>query len=319
MATAPFVIIPSLSAIAVAYPQGELIADKVLPRVGVDTELFRYAKYGKGDAFRTPETLVGRKSAPNQLDWSSTEQTASTQDHGLDAPIPNKDIEAYQRAKAAGAGYVSTVDPESRYAKLLTGAVLNRREKRTADLVFGAANYAVGNKVTLSGISQWSDYTNSDPIGAIEDALNTMVVRPNYATFGQIAWSKTRRNPGVIQRLYGSASTRGSARIQDFAEELGLREIFVGSAFLDTSAPGQTANLQRAWGPHASFFYRSEQVEMEGQINFGFTAQWGDRIAGVIEDPDVGLRGGKRVRSGESVVELVTAPDLGYLFSNVVS
>lgn len=274
--------------------------------------------YGKGDAFRTPDTRVGRRGAPNQLDWSASEQTASVTDQGLDAPIPNADIEAWQRAKAAGTGMVSAVDPESRAAKLLTGAVLNRREKRAADLVFGAANYATANKQTLSGTSQWSDPA-SDPFAAIEDALDSMVVRPNYATFGQIAWSKTKRNANVIKRLYGSASTRGSARIQDFAEELGLREIFIGTAFLDTAAPGQTSVMARAWGPHASFFYRSEQVEMEGQINFGVTAQYGDRISGVIEDPDVGLRGGRRVRVGESVAELITANDMGFLFSNVVA
>ena len=44
MATTPFVVVPSLAAIAVGYKQKGRIADKVLPRVPVATETFRYLK-----------------------------------------------------------------------------------------------------------------------------------------------------------------------------------------------------------------------------------------------------------------------------------
>ena len=111
MAQTPFVIVPSLIAIAVAYPQGECIADRVLPRVPVATQAFRYLKHSLGDAFKTPDTLVGRKSAPNQLDWGSTELSAVVQDHGLDTAVPNSDILAYSQAQAAGPGFVSPWHP----------------------------------------------------------------------------------------------------------------------------------------------------------------------------------------------------------------
>lgn len=68
MAAHPFVIVPSLAAIAVAYSQSGLIADQVLPRVPVSTEVFRYLNYGSADAFQAPDTTVGRKSAHNQID-----------------------------------------------------------------------------------------------------------------------------------------------------------------------------------------------------------------------------------------------------------
>ena len=38
-----------------------------------------------------------------------------------------------------------------------------------------------------------------------------------------------------------------------------------------------------------------------------------------MPEPKVGLRGGVRVRSGESVKEVVCAADLGYFFQNVAA
>ncbi|MEY2686663.1 MAG: hypothetical protein RL375_861 [Pseudomonadota bacterium] len=317
MAAQPFTYSPALTAVAVAYLQAELIADKVLPRLPVDAELFAYNKYALGDAFRNPDTLVGRKSAPNQLDWNATRLTDSTQDHGLDAPVPNKDVQMYQAARAAG--LTNTRDPLASAATMVTGAVMNRREYRAAQLVFGAANYAVANKVTLSGTGQWSDYTNSNPVDAIVDVLDAMVMRPNKGVLGSDTASKLLRHPKVVSRLYGGLSTRGSARLVDLAEELGLDEIYVGRAWIDTAAPGQASVLARAWGKHASFTYSNPNAAPEGAVTFGFTAEWGTRIGGTIDDPDVGLRGGTRVRVGESVKELITANDLGYLFTNAVA
>jgi hypothetical protein len=317
MAAQPFTYSPALTAVAVAYPQAGYIADKVLPRLPVDGELFAYNKYALGDAFRNPDTAVGRKSAPNQLDWGATRVTASTQDQGLDAPVPNKDIQLYQSAVAAG--LTNTRDPLNAAARLVTGALMNRREFRTGALVFNAANYAAANKATLSGTSQWSDFTNSNPVDAIVNVLDQMVVRPNKAVLGSDTASQVLRNPKTVSRLYGGLSTRGSARLADLAEELGLDEIYVGRAWTDTAAPGQASSLARCWGKHASFYYSDPNAAPEGAITFGFTAQWGERIGGTIEDPDIGLRGGVRARVGEAVLELITANDLGYLFTNAVA
>lgn len=54
-------------------------------------------------------------------------------------------------------------------------------------------------------------------------------------------------------------------------------------------------------------------------MTFGFTAQSGSRVANSIADPDIGMRGGQRVRVGESVRELIVAGDCGYFFQNAVS
>lgn len=319
MAAQPFVIVPSLAAIAVAYRQAQLIADLVLPRVPVATQTFRYLKYGAADMFQSPDTLVGRKGAPNQIDFSSSEVSATVQDHGLDIAVPNADMLAWQQAQQAGAGYVSAANPQERATRLVMQTVLNRREQRAAAAVFNAANYGTNNKTTLSGTSQWSDYTNSDPLVAIMGWLDSMPMRPNIGVLGRAVATKLRMHPKVCKAVFGNNTDAGVAPMRAIADLLELEEIYVGDAWINTAAPGQAATVGRAWGKHAAFLVRDQQADTQGGISFGMTAQWGDRVAGTLSDGDVGLRGGERVRAGESVLELITANDLGYFAQNAVA
>jgi hypothetical protein len=319
MATSPFVIIPSLTAIAVAYKQANLIADEILPRVPVATEVFRYLKYNQADAFQAPDTSVSRKGAPNQLDFGSSEATGAVTDQALDVAIPNHDQIAWEQAHAAGPGYVSAADPQSRATRLVTQAVQNRREYRASNLVFNAANYGTNNKVTLSGTSQWSDYTNSDPLIAILGYLDSMIMRPNITVMGRAVATKLRSHPKICKAIFGMQTDAGIVPLEALASLLEMDKIYVGDGWVNTAAPGQPAVLTRCWGKHCSFLVRNQEADTQGGVTFGFTAQWGDKVAGTILDPDVGMRGGVRVRSGESVVELVTANDLGYFMQNAVA
>lgn len=319
MAQVPFVIVPALSAIAVAYKQANLIADAVLPRVSVSTKNFRYQKFALGESFTVPETLIGRKGAPNQVDFGSTEVTDSVQDHALDSPVPNDDMVQWQQASAAGQGFVGKADPQSRAAAQTMSLVLTRREKRAADLVFNAASYATANKTTLSGTSQWSDYANSKPQQAINTALDSMVMRPNVAVMGRLAWSALRCNPQMVMAVFKNGTTAGEITKQQFCDQFELEDLLVGDAWINTAAKGQAPNVTRLWGKHCAFLHRNMMADTEFGITFGMTAQFGDRVGGLIEDSDIGMRGGVRVRAGESVKELVTANDLGYFFANVAA
>ncbi len=315
MAKSPFIVVPELTAIAVAYRQGNLIADRVLPYVPVNTVEFRYKKFGLADDFTVPATLVGRKGSPQQVEFGETEATDAVEDHALDAPVPNADIEAYERARASG-----VTDPMMRATGQVMQLVLTAREKRVADLVFGAGNYAATtNKSTLSGTTQWSDHSASNPQTAIMAALDGMVMRPNIAVFGRAVWTQLSTHPKINAAVYKSGTTAGVVSRQAFADLFELDEVLVGDGWINTAAKGQTPTMARIWGKHAAFLHRNMNADTQFGISFGFTARFGDRVGGYIEDPDMGMRGGRRARSGESVKELVTANDLGYLFINAVA
>lgn len=305
----PFPIQPELTAIAIAYRNKRLIADQVLPRVPVGKEEFKYLKHTLSEGFTLPDTKVGRRSKPNEVEFTATEVTDSTQDYGLDDPIPMADI------KNAPPNY----DPEGRSVEGITDLILLDREVRTAGLVFDANNYGASNKVTLSGTDQFSDFANSDPLGVLMDSLDSMIMRANIMVIGRAAFSSLARHPTIVKAVHGNAGDSGVARRQDIADLLELEEVLVGEALLNTAKKGQAVSMSRVWGKHISLMHQDKNADTRKGATFGFTAQFGGRVAGSTPDQNIGLRGGKRVRVGESVKELLTANDLGYFIQNAVA
>jgi hypothetical protein len=322
MSQAPFVIQQRLTAITMTYTNQKLIADAVLPRVPVDSPQFKYSKYTLADGFTIPDTKVGRKSAPNAIDWTATETPESTNDYALDDAIPNSDIAAAQAASDVQG--VMPIDPEARSTMLLSDLVALDRENRVAGIVFALNTYPAANRTTLAGATQWSDPT-SDPLSAILTALDGCVIRPNVATFGQQTWTKLRTHPKITAAVYptGGNATGGATAVsrEAVANLLELDEINIGASWLNSAKPGQPATLQRVWGKHAAFHYRPPQIlGVNGQVAFGFTAQFGTRIAGTIgDDPKIGMRGGRWVRVGEAVKEVISANDAAFFFQNAVA
>lgn len=306
--TSPFPVQPYLTAIALAYRNESLIADAVMPRTPVNASDFKYMKYALADGFTLPDTKVGRKSKVNEVDFAATEVSASTEDYGLEDPIPQSDMDN------APPNY----DPLGRAIEGITDLIMLDREKRVADLVFGTGNYAAGNKTTLAGTAQWSD-AGSDPLTAILNAMDGMVMRPNVLVVGQSVYTKLRTHPNIVTAYYGTGASKGLVPGEALASLLELDEVLVGQSWLNSAKKGQTTTLGRVWGKHAALIRRDPLATTQnGRATFGVTAEFGSRVAGSRPDPDIGLRGGIRVRAGESVKELLLANDLGYLFTNAV-
>ncbi|HAF00389.1 MAG TPA: capsid protein [Methylophilaceae bacterium] len=318
MSTTAFSVNPQLTAIALAYqnPQAALIADKVLPRIPT-AKKFTYTVYTAAQGYTVPETRVGRKSEPNMVDFGGTSVTAECEDFGLDDVVPNDEQEAFDAMPKPSTG--GPVSPIELSTMMLTGLVQLDREVRVANTVFNAVNYSGTNQTTLSGIGQWSDRANSDPLAAITMAMDIPLVRPNKLVIGQLAWTQLRMHPKLAQAIGKSAQTAGYASREQIADLLELDEIIVGQGFYNLAKKGQTPNYVRAWGKHAALIHVDQFAAQLQQPTFGWTANWGGRIAGTFLDPKVGLRGGTRIRSGESVKEVIASTDAGYFFQNCVA
>ena len=318
MATMAFPVNPTLTAIAIGYKNRDvdLVADRVMPRVQT-AQRFAYTTYAVADAYTVPATRVGRKSQPTQVDFGGTRVEAETVDWGLDDIIPNVEIEAWNAMMKPD----SHTGPMEKSVSLLTSLVALDREVRVANLTFNTASYAAGQFVTLSGTSQWSDFANSNPLDAILTAMDVPVFRPNMVVMGQQVWTKVRQHPRLIQAANASAQTGGAITRQDLADllEIPVDNVVIGAGFVNSARRGQAANITRVWGKSCALLFTSQDAANADAPTWGWTAQFGDRIAGEIPEPSFGLRGSTRVRSGESLLEIVTAPAVGYLFSAAVA
>jgi len=306
---APFPIQADLTAIAVLYKNRSMIADLVAPRRPVGRQEFKYIKHDMSEGFTVPDTRVGRKSAPNQVEFTASEVTDSTQDYGLDDMIPQADIDN------APPNY----NPLGVATERLANLIELDREVRTAGLTFNAAHYATANKQTLSGTAQFSDYTNSDPMNVIMTAMDSMVMRPNKMVIGRTAFSKLAMHPKIVKAFFGNSGDSGIASREFIAQLFELDEVIVGESFVNTAKKGQAASLARAWGKHIALLNIDNLADVSSGTTFAMTAQFGSRVAGSMADEDIGLHGGQKLRVGESVKEFITAPDLGYFIQNVVA
>ncbi len=310
----PFTPSPQYTAIALAYANREMIADQVLPRLTVNAREFKWDKHEKSSLFQVPSTLVGRKGQPNEVEFKATEETSSVGDYGLDDVVPREDIEA-----AAGK---PGLDPLGRATEGVTQLIMLDRESRAADLVFNPSTYPSGNKVQLSGNDQWNEYaqTASDPVEDILTAKESALMPFNTCVMGEAVWFALRRHPKLLAAFFPvNASGGGILSMQQFAELFEFERVLVGRAYKATSKPGQTLALGRVWGNHFAMMHQNPLATLRGNgITFGATAEYSTRFASTMDEPKTGLRGATRVRVGETVKELITASDCGYLIQDAI-
>lgn len=305
----PFPTDPRLTGIVIAYQNAEMIADKILPRVPVGKKEFRWLKFDRAERMTVPETLVGRKSLPNEVDFTAQEEAGMVYDRGLDDVVPNDDI-----AEAEGTGF----DPRAEAAEGLIELIVLDREIRTAAKVMNPANYPAGNRITVTGTNQFDDPA-SKPLKFISDHLDSIFIRPNVLVMPMPIWNVLRSHPSVVAATTSSGTGEGFVTKAQVAALLELDEIIVGQGWKNSAKPGQTAQIVRVWGGDSMLaFYRNPTATPRRGVTFGYTAQWGTRVSGQIAEPKMGLRGSVRVRAGESVNEMIVCNDLALLFQDVL-
>ncbi len=297
-----------LTAIAIGYKndKANYIGDKILPYVPVDAVKFSYNELPAARGFSVPDTKVGRISAPKTVDFSAVQKTAMVEDHALDALVPN-----YDKAAAP-----KNYDPEGRATEGVTDLCMLARELRIAKLVKTPSNYAL--KQTLSGTSQF-DSSSCDPLEILLEAKDKMLVSANTLVMGMNVWTKLRLNPNLLKAVHGTSGDKGAVTRQQLAELLEIPEIIIGNSRVNVSKEGQKASIQPCWQNYCGLLYINQHADTNQGLTFGLTGRFGDKVAGRIFDPNMGMRGGYKIRSGESCKELIVSKQCGFLFENPIS
>lgn len=302
-----------LSAILIAYKDdaANFIADAVMPRATAlgQSKTIRYTVFNDAGTFTVPNTEVGRKGEPDEVDFGGKEESATCVDYGLQAKIPNEDLllartnPAYKPDRVAVEGI----------AELL----MRDREVRVASLVKDSDNYEPGNVVTLSGNTQWS-HADSDPVATLWTRMDAMRVRPNFMAMGAQVWNVLRRNAKFIREVRRTTVAAGALTRQEVAEHFEV-ELAIGAAHINSNRPGKTMSLGRAWGKFVHLSHKQSSAAGNRTMSWGRTFSYGTKVAGRLSDARVGLRGGIIVKAGESLAEVIIAKWAGGLIKNAVA
>ena len=141
------------------------------------------------------------------------------------------------------------------------------REWSLRTLLVTASNYATNHSQTLSGTSQWSDYTNSDPLKNISDAQEKIWtngrVEAEDAIIGKAVMYKLRLHPKITvpSTVTGKVTPASTEQV---AAALGLRKIYVPMATYNNSG-----TLSDVWGK-ICIIYNRAQGPKKRQRTFGY-------------------------------------------------
>ena len=334
----PFPFDPVRTAIVQMFMEPGMISDRVLPpapRIGKSE--FKWFRYKIDDAFIVPDTRLGRKSEPTEVEFEGEEVVDQTDHYGLRDSVPLEDTDA---AGAASGSSAEWADPADTAVMYLTHLLKLDRELRVASLVFDTDQYGEGYKTALGAEDKFSA-ADSNPLETLEDALTTPIFRPNVLVFGQEPWSKFRMHKHVLAATNKqSGAESGMASRQAVAELLEVDEVLVGRSRVARTREGQALELKRAWGKSVACLYRgafagssapggvagSERQEgMAPMISdarrptFGFTAVYQPLEARSRFNEGKGIKGVNEVLVRESCKEVISGGNgFGYLISEAV-
>jgi len=269
------VVDPVLTEIARGFRQAGLVSSTLFPRVPVMQRAGKIVQFGVED-FLLYNTARAPGSNTKRMPIGYSSGNYSLTSHSLEGAVP---IEIMQEAAA-----VPGIDL-ARAAIAKTQRTINLRlEKAAADIARNAASYAASNKTTLSGTSQWSDFSGtSDPIKDVEaakEAVRSKIgVRPNTVVLGAAAFAMVRQHPKVVDRI--KYTSREIATPELLAMLFGVDQVVIGDAVYSTDG---TPTFVDVWGKDAIVAYTTTAGMADmGTPTYGYTYQLADYP--VVEEP----------------------------------
>lgn len=239
-----------LTNVSVKYTNSHFIADQIAPTLDVPKRSGYYFQYNKENLRAPVNDRRTGYSATNIVDHDLIQVPyGPLSERGLKEGITPDEFLMY----------TDPLDPRTDAAENVTEKMLLRRE---IDLFTDMTNTSIVTQfATLSGTSQWSDYTNSDPLVAIQSYISIMkrvgVVTPNTLVLGQQVWDQLKNHPKVINRLV--YTTSDATDPQRFGSLVGIPNVVIGDSVQNSAVEGQTDSLAYIWGKHAWLMYVAPQ------------------------------------------------------------
>ena len=142
------------------------------------------------------------------------------------------------------------------------------KEDQLSSALRTAANYVNGNEVTLSGNSQFSDLTNSDPAAIFADAMDTILDNSlGLSSVKAVMTSKVARALKRNKTLLDKARyvQKGDLTMDDLKSMLEVDEIIIADGFYE-SDNGQFTQM---WGDDIIIYRAPSRMGMN-QVSLGF-------------------------------------------------
>ena len=259
------VIDPVLTTVAQGYQNAEMVAQFLFPTVTVPLRGGNIITFGK-ESFMLYQSQRAPGENTRRVRFGHAGAAYALVDYSLEGLVP---VEIEQEAMN-GPG----IDLGARAVNEVQAIMALRHEKAAADIARTAATYAAANKETLSGTSQWSDYSaTSDPIDDIEAAKSAVRAatgkRPNTVVMGAVVMDKLKHHPKIVDRI--KYTGRDVATAELLASLFGVERVVAGDAIYSNDAGTAFTDV---WGKDVVVAYTNLASAQSGGLpSYGYNYQ----------------------------------------------
>lgn len=253
---------------AINYGNAGFVGEALFPYANVRKKSDKYAVFNKKRTQeRVPNTLRAPRTAAKAVDW--------------DVDLTNS-YSAEERALAAGVddgerdNADAPIDPDQRATRAALIGILLDFENDVATKATTAANYPTGHSVTLAGVNQWSDLTNSDPKKDVDDGrekiLDDAGVLPNTIVIPWKVVQTLKRNSKILDAF--KYVQGGVITVDMLSNYFEIDRVVIAAASKNTAAEGQTAVLAKLWGKDVILAFVDPNPSPLDGISFGKAFRW---------------------------------------------
>lgn len=229
-----------LTNVSQAYVPEGFVSEMILPQLKVVQSSGKIGKYGN-QHLRIVSTLMGGKGKAKRVEIRQYSSDAYfIEPHGLEDVIA---VEEYDNVEAP-------FDIESDVTMQLTTLLWMGKEKALADTLTDSG--IMTQNTTLAGVTQWSDYVNSDPIGDIRTAKKTIRdnsgAKADMMLMDENVADVLRYHPKILRNLGFADNRAGQLTDQDLAKAFNVKRFIVADVVYNSAKEGQADSLTPLWG-----------------------------------------------------------------------
>lgn len=233
-----------LSNLSIKYRNTDYIAMDVFPEVAVKKTSDLYRIYDRN--FRIPETIRANRAVAREHQFEVSTASYVLQRHSLKDYVSDTDADNYDLA-----------DLRAETTEELTDVILRRLEKSVADL-FTITNWSLN--VSLAAGAQFSANTiTSNPIPVFDTGATTVIQQsgfmPNYGILPRNGFVSCKNHTSVLDRTKYTSKEMDVNILQGL---LGLAQLLVPIASVDTSQYGGVSSISALYGDNAFLGYKPD-------------------------------------------------------------
>ena len=236
-----------LSNVSSMYKAEGLIADEILPFIGVKQSSGLLGKYGTRHLAIENSVKVGKGKYRQVEPIVRTTTSYNVRGHGLEGIVTKDD---YRNVEAP-------FKAEQDETMGLTSLIQMEKEKIVADSLTSTS--ILTQNQTLSGTGQFSDYNNSVPVTLISDKkiiiANKIGLMPNKIVCDVVVAEKLRYHPQVLDALGYKYQRAGGLSDAELASAFGVEKFVIASGRYESAAEGAASALLPVWGKHLILMY----------------------------------------------------------------